>query len=53
MVTRLGKNLTYVRKNGDLWWLRPDGKIEVTIENVHGIGDVGFVSSPSLLPEQM
>ena len=24
--TRLRKKLTDVRKNGDLWWLRPDGK---------------------------
>merc|ERR1712086_863362 len=26
MATRLGKKLTDVRKNGQLWWLRPDGK---------------------------
>ena len=32
--TRLGKKLTDVRKNGDLWWLRPDGKTQVTIEYV-------------------
>jgi S-adenosylmethionine synthetase len=32
MATRLGKKLTDVRKNGDLWWLRPDGKTHVTIE---------------------
>jgi len=32
MATRLGKTLTDVRKNGDLWWLRPDGKTQVTIE---------------------
>ena len=31
MATRLGKTLNDVRKNGELWWLRPDGKIEVTI----------------------
>merc|ERR1712007_74392 len=30
--TRLGKKLTDVRKNGLLWWLRPDGKTQVTIE---------------------
>merc|ERR1711896_92516 len=30
--TRLGKKLTDVRKNGKLWWLRPDGKTQVTIE---------------------
>merc|ERR1712187_1105940 len=29
---RLGKKLTDVRKSGDLWWLRPDGKTQVTIE---------------------
>ena len=32
MATRFGKKLTGVRKNGDLWWLRPDGKTQVTIE---------------------
>merc|ERR1711953_1471864 len=32
MATRLGKTLTDVRKSGDLWWLRPDGKTQVTIE---------------------
>merc|ERR1712065_43487 len=34
LATRLGKKLTDVRKNGDLWWLRPDGKTQVTIEYV-------------------
>merc|ERR1712006_30648 len=34
MATRLGKKLTDVRKNGKLWWLRPDGKTQVTIEYV-------------------
>merc|ERR1712194_725396 len=34
MATRLGKVLTDVRKNGLLWWLRPDGKTQVTIEYV-------------------
>jgi len=34
MATRLGKKLTDVRKNGDLWWLRPDGKTQVTIKYV-------------------
>merc|ERR1712071_635410 len=29
-----GKKLTDVRKNGKLWWLRPDGKTQVTIEYV-------------------
>merc|ERR1711937_566999 len=32
MATRLGKKLTDVRKDGKLWWLRPDGKTQVTIE---------------------
>merc|ERR1711918_243015 len=32
MATRLGKKLTDVRKSGKLWWLRPDGKTQVTIE---------------------
>jgi len=34
MATRLGKTLTDVRKSGELWWLRPDGKTQVTIEYV-------------------
>merc|ERR1712023_571403 len=32
VATRLGKKLTDVRKSGHLWWLRPDGKTQVTIE---------------------
>merc|ERR1711865_958162 len=32
IATRLGKKLTDVRKSGLLWWLRPDGKTQVTIE---------------------
>jgi S-adenosylmethionine synthetase len=32
MATRLGKKLTDVRKSGLLWWLRPDGKTQVTIK---------------------
>merc|ERR1712166_1507932 len=32
MATQLGKRLTDVRKSGALWWLRPDGKTQVTIE---------------------
>merc|ERR1711881_123093 len=32
IATRLGKKLTDLRKNGKLWWLRPDGKTQVTIE---------------------
>jgi S-adenosylmethionine synthetase len=34
VATRLGKKLTDVRKDGSLWWLRPDGKTQVTIEYV-------------------
>merc|ERR1712151_792439 len=32
VATKLGKKLTDVRKSGDLWWLRPDGKTQVTIK---------------------
>merc|ERR1740124_1236575 len=32
MATRLGKTLTDVRKSGECWWLRTDGKTQVTIE---------------------
>merc|ERR1711865_523148 len=32
VATKLGKTLTDVRKDGSLWWLRPDGKTQVTIE---------------------
>merc|ERR1712241_327059 len=32
MATRLGKTLTEARKSGECWWLRPDGKTQVTIE---------------------
>jgi len=32
VATKLGKKLTDVRKSGDLWWLRPDGKTQVTIQ---------------------
>jgi S-adenosylmethionine synthetase len=34
VATKLGKKLTDVRKSGKLWWLRPDGKTQVTIEYV-------------------
>jgi len=34
VATSLGKKLTDVRKSGHLWWLRPDGKTQVTIEYV-------------------
>merc|ERR1711865_969536 len=41
MATRLGKTLTDVRKSGHLWWLRPDGKTQVTIEYMqNGDGSV-------------
>merc|ERR1712159_656185 len=32
LATKLGHKLTEVRKSGELWWLRPDGKTQVTIE---------------------
>merc|ERR1711937_522976 len=32
VATSLGKKLTDVRKDGSLWWLRPDGKTQVTVE---------------------
>lgn len=32
LATKLGKQLTDVRKSGLLWWLRPDGKTQVTIQ---------------------
>jgi S-adenosylmethionine synthetase len=32
LATSLGKILTDVRKSGLLWWLRPDGKTQVTIQ---------------------
>merc|ERR1712230_152113 len=32
VATKLGKKLTDVRKDGSLWWLRPDGKTQVTVE---------------------
>merc|ERR1712066_626636 len=35
VATKLGKKLTDVRKSGELWWLRPDGKTQVTIEYLH------------------
>jgi len=41
MATRLGKTLTDVRKSGKLWWLRPDGKTQVTIQyKQHADGSV-------------
>jgi len=41
MATKLGHKLTEVRKDGTLWWLRPDGKTQVTIKYVqHTDGSV-------------
>merc|ERR1711879_251512 len=41
VATKLGKKLTDVRKSGELWWLRPDGKTQVTIEyKQHAYGSV-------------
>jgi S-adenosylmethionine synthetase len=41
MATQLGKRLTDVRKDGSLWWLRPDGKTQVTIQyQQHSDGSV-------------
>jgi S-adenosylmethionine synthetase len=41
MATMLGQRLTDVRKDGSLWWLRPDGKTQVTIEyKQHSDGSV-------------
>merc|ERR1712138_361110 len=41
VATKLGKKLTDVRKSGELWWLRSDGKTQVTIEyKQHADGSV-------------
>jgi len=41
LATKLGKQLTDVRKDGTLWWLRPDGKTQVTIAyDQHADGSV-------------
>merc|ERR1711959_181668 len=37
VATKLGKTLTDVRKDGSLWWLRPDGKTQVTIEYIQKV----------------
>jgi S-adenosylmethionine synthetase len=36
MAHRLARQLSVVRKNGDLPWLRPDGKTQVTVEYSQG-----------------
>lgn len=41
LATKLGKKLTDVRKSGELWWLRPDGKTQVTLQyKQHADGSV-------------
>merc|ERR1711906_27738 len=41
LANKLGKQLTDVRKDGTLWWLRPDGKTQVTIAyDQHADGSV-------------
>ena len=52
MATKLGKTLTDVRKDGSLWWLRPDGKTQVTIKyNQNADGSVEpSRSTPSSSP---
>merc|ERR1711871_299402 len=39
LATLLGKKLTDVRKSGLLWWLRPEGKTQVTIEYLQRVDD--------------
>ncbi|CAK9182812.1 unnamed protein product [Ilex paraguariensis] len=38
LATKLGAKLTEVRKNGTCPWLRPDGKIQVTVEYSNEMG---------------
>jgi len=50
MATKLGKVLTDVRKDGSLWWLRPDGKTQVTIKyKQHADGSVEPLSIHTVL----
>ena len=50
LATKLGKKLTDVRKSGLLWWLRPDGKTQVTIEyKQHKDGSVEPLSIHTIL----
>merc|ERR1712194_739352 len=51
IATRLGKKLTDVRKSGDLWWLRPDGKTQVTIEYLQLSYAIGVAKPLSLFVE--
>jgi len=50
LATRLGEVLTQVRKSGLLWWLRPDGKTQVTIKyKQHTDGSVEPLSIHTVL----
>ncbi len=50
MATRLGKTLTEVRKSGKCWWLRPDGKTQVTVEYLqHPDGSVEPKKTPTVV----
>jgi S-adenosylmethionine synthetase len=50
LATRLGKKLTDVRKSGLLWWLRPDGKTQITIKYLqHADGSVEPVEIHTVL----
>jgi S-adenosylmethionine synthetase len=50
LATQLGKTLTDVRKSGELWWLRPDGKTQVTIKyKQHADGSVEPLSIHTIL----
>ena len=51
MSTRLGRTWTDVRKNGDLQWLRPDGKTQVTIEYVPKVVDE-IIEVVRLIPQE-
>ena len=38
LATRVGKMLTVMRKSGLLWWLRPDGRVQVKIQYLQKVG---------------